>query len=60
MEGRIDEISVYSVDSVSYSIEDLLCAIIAFLYECSVWLTIENMGVRLLCPAAWSRQPSCS
>ena len=31
-EGRIDEISVYSVDRISRSIEDL-CEIVSFLHE---------------------------
>ena len=47
VEGRIDEISVYSVDRISRSIKDL-CEIISFLHEHSVCLCIENMGIRSL------------
>ena len=46
-EGRIDEISVYSVDRISRSIEDL-CEIVSFLHSRSVGLFIENMGIRSL------------
>ena len=50
---RIDEISVYSVDRISRSIQDL-CEIVSFLHHHSVCLSIENMGIRSLVEGAES------
>lgn len=47
LEGKIDEISIYSVDRISRSIADL-CSIVEFLHSNGVSLSIENLGVKSL------------